>query len=281
LVVAWLLPAAKADAGPWVRPPWSAYVKFATSFYSAEESFSRGVMARGLTYDAITYDLYAEIGLPWRLTAVVDLPYVTAANTSAATDVEYQNNTFGDGRFELHYGLLDAPVALAFGVETKVPLYQLVSDQAEGSLVEVDSRLWPAASFPEVGDGNVDVTPKALAGLGFHLGPLPGWATTELGYRIRTEGFLDGPYFAASLGLFVWPQHIALGAYTNGIFALGEDEDPNVVATQELVYTQGYVHVTGAPWVPDMGLTVAYGGVVYAENTSKGQELSLALSYNF
>lgn len=275
-VLAVLGASATALAGPWNRNLGSAYLKVGFSYYQADQSFSRGV-ATGLDYEAWTYNLFAEIGLPSRFSLVMDVPYVVARNGSSAGFV-YGNNTFGDGRFELDFQLLPT-IPLSLGVETKVPLYHSVSSHASDSLIDVNGRPYPSDNFPDVGDSNVDITPKLLAGWSF--APLfPGWVTAELGYRIRTDGFADGVAGAFGFGSYVWPEHIALGFYMNGNVNVQTDPNPAEQASTELLYVQGYMLVTAAPWVPNLGLTFSVGGIVSAVNSGEGMDYGLGLSYD-
>jgi hypothetical protein len=268
--------AAPAEAGPWARDFGSAYLKLGFNSFSSEQSFRQGV-AMDLGFESIRTNLYAEIGLPMRMTLVADVPYVIATNI-APSGTRYTNNTFGDGRFELDFQFVDGlPVSL--GIETKIPLYQTLGEQGDDGLIEVDGTLWPLANFPVVGDDNIDVTVKILSGFSFY--PVPAWATVELGYRARLGDFVDGIYWAAGAGGFVWTDHIAVGVYANGISNVAEDTDTEVMATPEFVYLQGYLLITAAPIEPDLGFTVAYGGVVHAANSSSGNDVSLGLSYDW
>lgn len=264
-----------AEAGPWVHPFGHGYVKLGLSYFTAESSFQQGVPV-GLSYDAFTTNVYAEVGLPARLQLIVDVPYVVATNTSD-TAAEYHNHTFGDARVELDYGL---PVAfpLAVGVEVKIPLYGQVADMGSSGLIDVDGRPWPTTLFPDVGDDNVDITPKVM--FGYSLG-VPVWFTAELGYRARLNGFADGIYTALSVGGFVWPNHIAVGVYSSAVINVQEDRDPAVMATREFVFLQGYVLLTAAPWQPDLGLTLGVGRIVHAENTNTGTDFSVGVSYRY
>ena len=251
------------------------YLKLGLSYFSASESFNRGV-PMGLDYDAITTNLYAEVGLPAGLQIIFDLPYVIATNTSDEA-VAYTNHTLGDGRIQLDYAI-PVGIPLAVGVEVKIPLYQPVNEDAVDGLIDVDGRPWPTTVFPEVGDDNVDITPKVMIGYSM---PFPMWISAELGYRVRLAGFADGIFAALSVGGFVWPDHIAVGAYSNAIFNVQDDPEPEIKATSESVYLQGYVLVTAAPWQPDLGLTLAVGRIVRAENANTGTDFSVAISYSF
>jgi len=264
----------KAHAGPWGREFGKGYAKLGVSYFDAEQSYIRGVPTL-LNYSSWTTDLYLEIGLPYQLTAIIDVPYVVGSNESAA-GVTFNNHSFGDGLFELDYQITqDWP--LSFGVETKAPLYDLVQDQGVAGLVNVDDYLWSASNFPDPGDGNVDLTLKALAGMSLY--PLPGWLHAGLGYRIRFDDFVDGIYGCFGAGYFIWPEHLALSFYTEGIINVQEDSDVDVLATKEYLYLQGEVLTKGFPGLPGFGLSVGAGGIPAAKNSSKGYRLNVSISY--
>jgi hypothetical protein len=271
-----LLAALPAQAGAWGRDTWSVYSKVTFRYYTSNDSFTRGIRT-GLKYDAFSWDLYSEIGLPYRFSFLFDLPYVAATN-EAGSGFVYHNHTTGDGRVELDYRLLDS-IALSLGFEAKVPLYQVVEHQGTEGIVHVDGEAYPTTNFPEVGDGNVDLTSKVMLGYSFY--PFPAWAEATVGYRARLGGFADGLYGSLGGGLYVWPEHIALGVYSEGIVNVQSDPHPDVQATREYLSLSGYVLVTAAPWVPALSLSLSAGGVLLAENSGTGQDYSVALAYSF
>jgi len=245
------------------------------SFFSSSDSYSQGI-STGLDYQSYTTNLYTEIGLPWRMTFIMNLPYVVATNT-AQSGAHYQNHTFGDSQWELDVSLLDR-IPLSLGVQVKVPLYQTVYNQSDGGVVRVDDLPWPATNFPDVGDGNVDLTSKVLFGHSFY--PAPAWLTSELGYRVRFDGYADGIYANFNVGGYVWPDHLILGLYTDGIINVQKDPDPSVQASREYLYVQGSMTITAAPWQPQLGLTLSGGYIPVARNSSRGWDLGLSLSYS-
>lgn len=271
---------APAHAGPWVKEAGDGYLKLGLSQYEADESFNFGV-ATGLSYTGTLANLYAEFGLPGDTQLVADVPFVWGVNTSPQ-GVLYEQRSLGDGRFELDWAPLKAlapadselrGLPLALGVEVKVPLYANLADRD-------DVGAWDDSieKFPNAGDGNVDVTPKLLAGLSFH--PFPGWATAELGYRARFGGFVDGLWLAGGAGVFVWPDWIALGVYGNALVNFTEDADLHVRASREFAYAQGYI-LLQSPYAPGLGLNAGFGRLVWSRNASAGQDLSLGVSYGF
>lgn len=272
VTVGLLAASATARAGPWVKKPGEAYVKAGATWFEAEEGFNQGI-STGLAYTGITYNVYAEVGLPGDVQIVADVPLVLATNQSAA-GVNYHNRTLGDARFEVDYALLpDLPLTL--GLEAKVPLYTPLADG--GSDIEQYPR--STAKFPDAGDGNLDLTPKLLFGYSFF--PVPAWATAELGYRARLGGFADGLHWALGGGIFAVEDVLAFGVFASGVVNLQEDEDPAAQQTKEYGYGQAYVLVKGLPIDPDLGLTVSAGRIVYARNSSLGTDVSVGVSRGF
>lgn len=274
LIVA--LAAPTASAGPWVQGFGHGYIKAGVNYFSASQSFVRGNPV-DMAYRSVTTNVYAELGLPARLQFIMDLPYVVATNT-ASTDTEYRNHTLGDGRIELDFAPIEG-FPFSIGLETKLPLYDAVAEQGDGGVIQVDGETWPTAIFPEVGDDNIDLTPKLMIGHAFRTFPV--WLSAELGYRARLSGFADGFYSSLGVGGWVWREHIALSVYGNAVINLQDDANPDELATKEWAYVQGSATVTAAPWMPELGLTFSVGRIVWANNSGQGTDFSSALSYSF
>ncbi|MBH23277.1 MAG: hypothetical protein CMH57_02210 [Myxococcales bacterium] len=262
--------ASTGEAGPWVRKPGSTYTKLNLARFSADQSFNQGVDT-GLQYMGTTVNLYNEIGLPYRLQLITDVPYVFGRNNSPQ-GVNYLNNTFGDARFELGHGLVEG-LPLLLAVEAKLPFYSTVADDDETFSAFSATR----ESFPDAGDGNVDVTPKVGAGYSFH--PIPAWVTAELGYRVRLDGFADGIFASLGGGVFVLGEHVALNMFSNAVFNVEDDPNPELRATREFVYVQGSVFARYQPWFEGLGLSVGVGWLPYTKNAAAGNDISVGLSY--
>lgn len=265
-----------AGAGPWPRDFGSAYLKLGATHFSADTD-QNADGASGFTYEAETYNLYAEIGLPYRLAVVADLPFV-AGTHSAPTGYDFNNQTLGDGRFELSYGVLDG-VPFAVAIETKVPFYDRVDEQASDGLLAVDGSQWPVSAFPNPGDGNVDVTAKLQIGHSFY--PRPAWLTAEIGYRLRLDGYADGVYSAANFGAFLWPDRLALGVYGSSVFNLESAVSAEGKVSREYVYVQSYLILTAAPWIPDVSVVLSIGTVAWAQHAATGTDMGIALAWDF
>lgn len=266
--------ASSVCAGPWIKDLGDGFVKVAFTSFEAEQSFNQGV-STGLAYVGQTTNVYAEAGLGGGFQLIGDLPLVVGTNTSPA-GVNYVNATLGDMRLELNYGLLDGVFPVALGVETKWPLYTPVAEQGAGG-----AGAFPRsrANFPDPGDGNVDATFKVLSGVSLY--PWPAWLTAELGYRTRFGGFADGIFAVLGGGAFLWPEHVAVGFFSNAVVNVEEDPNPARRSTREFTYVQGYVLITGAPALPGLALTASVGSIITARNAARGDDFSVGVSYEF
>lgn len=183
-----LVLALEAEAGPWVKDAGQAYVKAGYSRFAAGEyvdptlgdSVSGGTTASTPPeYVGHTHHLYAEVGLPGPLQAVVNLPFIGSRNTLGET--VYVNRAFGDADVGLAAGHTFGSWPVSLTLSAKLPLYDNAELGAYGYL---------AGRFPAIGDGQVDLQAMAAVGRGFAIGSFRGWGAVEAGYRHRTEWWL-------------------------------------------------------------------------------------------
>lgn len=271
-----LLLSSPALAGPWVRGFGDGYTKVEVSGFAGDNSVAQG-QATDLVYSSIAIETYAELGLPERFQLTLGVPWIHAINESG-DGTEYVNDSIGDVRVALDRGVGSGPIPMTVGVEVKIPAYRQPVDQSSAD--GLDDALFPtlSESFPQVGDGNVDVTPRfqiGLSGLGGR-----GWLTAAGGYRFRLARFQDGPYAALGLGYFVVPRYLALGAYADAVGRFAYEKQEYQDRTGENVFVQGYV-IGSLPGVDGLGLTASFGGTVYAEQWTRGTRWSAGLSWTF
>lgn len=269
-----LLPAARADASAWVRAPGDGYVKLGVAHYASPQSESG--QTANLKFTSLTFDAYAEVGLPFDLQLVFGVPFRIAMHDETNSDLSFIHRAAGDLRLELDRAVVRGQVPVAVGVETLIPLYQAVAeyDEADG----LDPRLLPsyAARFPDVGDGVVSVTPKVLVGWSHNRAPV--WISSELGPRFRVSDLEHGVWGSVDLGGFVAPRILALGVYTNADVAFTATDDRR---RQSSASAQGYVMVMAGDAVPGLALRLAAGGVYWADGASRGRDLSAGVAWEF
>ena len=131
-----------ATAGAWDRELGSAYLKLGFNMFTSEQSFRQGI-AMDLGFQSWTTNLYAEIGLPMRLSLVADVPYVIATNLTPS-GTRYTNHTVGDGRFELDFQLLPSPLIHLFELPTSIfphMDFQQVEISMHIPMAELNTRL--------------------------------------------------------------------------------------------------------------------------------------------
>ena len=268
VVGAMLLMTAQAQAGPWVRDAGEGYLKLGGSSFVGDQYYRAGVPTE-LESKASSLSVYGEVGLGHALQLVMYLPYQVASNETGG-GVRYVNHTLGDLRLQVDTKLTDA-FPLALSLEAKVPLYEVVSEQE----LTGEQEAW-RTNFPDVGDGNLDLTLKLQAGAS--LGWLGGWVTGVLGYTKRLGRYIDSLYFAGQVGVWIWEDHIRASFYGQGNRNLGTDAFPEILASRESVSLEGTVAVTGIPMWPELDVMVSWGEVVYARYGSKGSVASVAIA---
>lgn len=264
-----------ATAGPWGKRWGEAYFKLAMTHFAAQGAVSQGLIAEDTAYRSWTASLYAAIGLPYRFTLIACLPYGVAKNI--APDRIFRNHDLGDATWELDYRVVER-WPLSFGLELKTPLYTLAREQGDAGLVVLDGKLYNGASFPEFGDGNVDLTLKLMGGMA--LPWLSGWLQGALGYRKRFAAFVDGIYGEGQIGLYAWKRYVSLALYANGLVKLGSDANPTLLATRQFFYLEGQLGLGNLPGLRPLGVGISIGGVIVADNAATGSSVSVYLSYD-
>ena len=260
-----------AQAGPWIRDAGDGYLKLSASNFKGDQYYRAGV-ATELESGAEAVSLYGEVGLGRPLQLVLLMPYQVATNETEG-GVRYENHPLGDVRLQLDADL-DAGFPLALSLELKVPLYTPVAEQS----LTGDQQAW-RTNFPDVGDGNVDVTLKLQAGTSLEL--VPGWVTGALGYTKRMGYYVDSLSFAAQLGVWLWPEHVHLSVYTQGNINVRADPFPELLASRESVSVEGTLGVTGLPHLEGVSVMLGWGQVVYARYAAKGSLMSVALAHEW
>ncbi len=216
----------------------------------------------GLKYVNQSARVYAEVGVLDGLHVLVDGEYVWAANELSGTDVRYVHNGFGDLRVGARYRLLGEPVALALGLDVKTPLYKPVGE------VDGADDIDDMAQFPDLGDGETDVT--VGLGAGRSLDPLPMWVGAWAGYQRRGGAFLDTAVASTSVGGTIGDL-VGLSVGLDAAYALGDD-----------ALTKSWLMVQSQLWL-ELGAGVApelfFGFMPWTDNTEAGMQILLGTSW--
>lgn len=265
-----LLTTAAALAGPWVRPAGEGYLRVGYDHFASEDATVNGV-STGLAWSSHSLGVYTEWGLGHRLQVVGSLPLTTATQTSV-TGTVWRHSWSGDLRLELDGALLrDRPVAL--GAEVRIPTYRDPADYLTARGMPNELVTAYATSFPQLGDSNIDLTVKLLAGQS--LGR--GWLAGELGPRLRFGGFASGLHAAASGGWWAVPDRAALGLWSS--LALRAPWIEPARATRQEWVVLGQVMVASPEQLPNWTLEMRGGGVVWAESAARGWTVGLGASW--
>ncbi|MBX2798353.1 MAG: hypothetical protein KTR31_11805 [Myxococcales bacterium] len=266
--------AATASASPWVKAPGEAYVKAGYGRFASRDFVQPdGAVLEDAQFRSQTVNLYGEVGVSRNVQVVFDLPYVDARNVVGR--MPFVNRRPGDLQLGVEVGNLHETTPLSLQVLAKAPLYDNARFQGRED----------AASYPALGDGQVDLTALLAVGNGVKVGPLQGWLAAEAGYRLRTELFLgdssapdrrhvDGVPFSAQVGLS--PQFRGKSAgwlfvSTNGV--------KNFVADES---TREFLQVTAGGAMKlfsGIALEVGISELVWARNSATGGGLQLGISW--
>jgi hypothetical protein len=269
-----------ARAGAWVREPGHTFAKLGFNYSSSQDQLAS---VANLTRETATYALFAEVGLPWQMDVLVYLPYVVAAN-DYRYEARYVNHTFGDAHVQLDRAVT-SKAALSVALDLKVPLYRSLYSGGSSGFVEVDHKLVAIASFPDVGNGVVELTPKVLYGKGFTtFYSRPGWVTAELGFRIRFAGLGHGLYLSAGAGTWVWPDHLALALFTSGLVDFATPRSvtlPDGRPALGSLYVAGGFIFTLAPFAPWLKLLASGGGLAISTDGRTGFDVDVGLAVEY
>ncbi len=266
-----------ASAGAWIREPGHFFAKVGANFSSAYDPVNEPV---GLEQQVMAFSLFAEVGLPYRMDLVVDVPYVVATN-GFRSEARYDNHSFGDAHIQLDRGLFSR-LQLTAALDLKVPMYRTLSATATTGLVEINHKIYPSSSFPEVGNGTVELTPKLLYGKSFN--PRPLWFTAELGARLRFGGLAQGLYASAGSGAWVWPEHLALALYGSVAYNFSSRASalrPSGEDAQYAVYFGGSVIVSGAPWLPWLKIFGSAGTLLLESKSKTGTDFGVGVAVEY
>jgi hypothetical protein len=174
--------------GGWTRKPQSLYTKVGFNWLSSNQFFTRdGFKLETAPFYLRTLDLYAEYGLHDRLTAQLNFPLARSARfetSESATGI-------GDLSLELKYGLWqgDFPVALSVGVD--------VPTGNPNAIGRLNGNFGGFIRLP-TGDGEWNIWTRTYISHSFY--PIPMYASLDLGFNLRTQGFTNQYAAGVELG---------------------------------------------------------------------------------
>ncbi len=270
-VLALMLLAAPAHAGPWTKNQGELYVKAGQGFFFANSyRDSAGVLQEGIEYLGATTSIYFEVGVLRGLQVWGYLPFVAARNAFDDDGTSWLRTSGGDALLGLQYTphFFKLPFPAALKLEVKVPFYDV--NGVQGIY---------AARFPAPGDGQVDLTFWLSAG--GSLTAIPLFFFAEVGYRLRTEAFVgtgpfsssfgDGFTFFGSVG-YTFFKRVIVAVNTGGVIPFADD-----------IRTKGYMTLGPAVYVPiwrGLAAEASFDPMIYTnKNASPGMGFSFGLSF--
>ena len=260
-----------AQAGPWLKDTGAGYAKFSTTYFQSD-GYYRASEETDLSFSSYSLSLYSEVGLPGPFQGIVQLPFIFAAN-STASDAAFRNADFGDGRFSLEWAPWSS-LNLVVGMDLVVPLYTPVtSQQLPGEL-----SAWQT-SFPDLGDGNYDLTTRVDYGLS--LSVIPGWLIGSAGYRKRFGYYVDGVDLKMQLGVWLFPDKAYVSVYSQALLNVAKDPEPTLLTSRETVSMEVSLGVTADPLEKNLHLVFSYGTLLYTRFASPGYSLTLGVAYSW
>jgi hypothetical protein len=264
-----------AHAGAWTRTFGSHYVRVGYDAYVAlswESPVAGSNSATG--YQSHGLSLYGEVGLtprhPLHLQLTVPFTYgvlqfttVDAAEGSVGVARSFRPSDLQAG---LQTRLYKGPIELSALLEMKVPMYRANQIGAqEGTWQEV---------FPLPGDGQIDITPWLLLG----FGTARGFGELHIGYRVRTEAFID--FDTAATFVDGIPIRAKGGVLAGPVWLMADldavvnyDDDP---------YTREFVRLGSSMlWTvwKGLGIEARFAGEPFADNTARGIGFGIGLSW--
>ena len=254
-----------AYGGAWTQAKNGYYLKLGVNYLSTSEDIDASGQriqkaGKGRLTD-VSYSTYLEYGLLERLTVVASAPYRRLRDTREFTGgtTRERRTGFGDFDLRLRWLVARAPFIVSVGAGGKVPMWYAG---------DATTRV-PLSTTEADGDARV------LIGRSFH--PFPGYATGELGYRVRGGPFSNELFYSLEMGVTV--GRFLLKGYLAGIRTFGECVPSDEVL---LVGNQSVVKVSpGAAYrlTDRLEVSVDLIHIVAGCNTTAGNTLSVGMAF--
>jgi hypothetical protein len=244
-------------AGAWSQKQGHYYTKISYIYSTSDVIFGYN---DPVLYDNSSIYLYGEYGIWDHFTVIGSIPAlkysVTEANFLRGETTGYMA---GDMEFKGLYQFLFGPVVASGIIGVKIPFSYDIYD------------------IPPIGNGEADFDVKLALGASFY--PLPGYATGDVGYRLRGGEFIDEINFTFEVGYTLLNKFL-IRFYTDGIRGIREAEgESNLIGfplSQERIRLGGgLIYI----WDDNIAFDFTYLDTIHGKYIPRFKEVFLGISY--
>jgi|GEM_PF-1024774 len=266
----------------WTHPAGHGYAKLGSSTFGSFVGYDeegRLLEPDGFVLVAQTFNGYLELGLADRLTVVGSLPLVLSTNRHDS-GIAFHTVGAGDAQLGLRASLWQPQVPVvgvlqvSAQLDVKMPLYEGAPALRGRSTVIVPGYPKTSRFFPALGDGQVDISGRAM--LGGSLPVVDGFFSADAGWRMRAGPVTDAALANANVGVWLFSRALLVQGHLQSVLSL-----PNAMGEREM-RGKGFVTVGASLVVPVWGgFNFECGADVlpYGVNTAAGGQLHLGVSY--
>jgi protein XagA len=259
---------ARVHAGAWTLEASTGQLILATTYYHADDLFTRGSNRRPFPNDGefskVELNPYLEYGLLNDLTLVSDffLRYLESSDRSGSDT----NFGFADPEIGLRYRLSPPDWTTVWSVQGLVKL-------------PVSS----SSDRPALSNKQTDLEARLLVGRGFSLGSGSAFWNVELAYRYRNGGPADEIRLDGTFGYYPAPKWLLMAQFF-GIQGLrnaastSAGSNPTIQPDYDLY--KGQVSVV-YQLTPAVRAQIGYARDLYGRNTGAGNAVVAALWFKF
>lgn len=185
-------------AGPWPQPKGKGYFKFYEWWTSFDEHYtSNGELDPNATLGLYNTSIYAEYGLSDRLTGVINLPLFSRATINTQLSGT-RGNVILDG--DAINGLGDTDVSLRYALNKPGSTFPVAATLTLGLPLGEDAG--GEQGNLQTGDGEFNQMISLSSGLSLDFGgETSGYASANIGFNNRTQGFSDEFRFGLEAGV--------------------------------------------------------------------------------
>ena len=115
--------------------------------------------------------------------------------------------------------------SLVVGMDLTIPLYTPVAEQELVGEFSASQNF-----FPDLGDGNYDLTTRINYGISFFI---PGWISGSAVIAKRFGYYVDGVDLELQIGAWVFPKKAYISLYSNALLNVTQDPDPTLLTSRE------------------------------------------------